>query len=75
MRTPLIAGNWKMNGSKALIDAFGQAFASAALPTSIVSLGLLATLDLQHNRLAAMPPARVRLACVRVRAPSSIYTA
>jgi triosephosphate isomerase len=35
MRTPLIAGNWKMNGSKALIDAFGQAFASAALPTSI----------------------------------------
>ncbi len=35
MRTPLIAGNWKMNGSKALIDAFGQAFASASLPTSI----------------------------------------
>ncbi|WP_110669316.1 triose-phosphate isomerase [Salinicola halophilus] len=27
MRKPLIAGNWKMNGSAELIDAFGQAFA------------------------------------------------
>lgn len=35
MRTPLIAGNWKMNGSKALIQAFGDAFAAAALPANI----------------------------------------
>lgn len=31
MRTPLIAGNWKMNGSKALLDAFASAFAPSAL--------------------------------------------
>ncbi|MDF9434543.1 triose-phosphate isomerase [Chromohalobacter israelensis] len=35
MRTPLIAGNWKMNGSSALVDAFGQAFADADLPESV----------------------------------------
>ena len=35
MRTPLIAGNWKMNGSTALIDAFGKTFASATLPANI----------------------------------------
>ncbi|MBB3191798.1 triose-phosphate isomerase [Halomonas cerina] len=26
MRTPLIAGNWKMNGSLALVERFGEAF-------------------------------------------------
>ncbi|MCB8889124.1 triose-phosphate isomerase [Vreelandella malpeensis] len=31
MRTLLIAGNWKMNGSKALLDAFASAFAPPAL--------------------------------------------
>lgn len=35
MRTPLIAGNWKMNGSTELVEAFGQAFSSAALPNSL----------------------------------------
>ncbi|WP_136066881.1 triose-phosphate isomerase [Modicisalibacter radicis] len=35
MRMPLIAGNWKMNGSLALIEQFGEAFASAGLPTSV----------------------------------------
>lgn len=35
MRTPLIAGNWKMNGSKALIQAFGDAFAAATLPANV----------------------------------------
>ena len=35
MRTPLIAGNWKMNGSAALIESFGKTFASAALPANI----------------------------------------
>jgi triosephosphate isomerase len=35
MRTPLIAGNWKMNGSVALINEFGQAFSAAVSPTSV----------------------------------------
>ncbi len=35
MRTPLIAGNWKMNGSAALIESFGKTFASATLPEGI----------------------------------------
>ncbi len=32
MRTPLLAGNWKMNGSADLVEAFGRAFAEAELP-------------------------------------------
>lgn len=35
MRTPLIAGNWKMNGSTELVEAFGRTFSSAALPSSL----------------------------------------
>ncbi|WP_043530881.1 triose-phosphate isomerase [Litchfieldella xinjiangensis] len=35
MRVPLIAGNWKMNGSAELVDAFGRAFADAQLPASL----------------------------------------
>ncbi len=35
MRTRLIAGNWKMNGSTSLIDDFGRAFADAALPEAV----------------------------------------
>ncbi|MFY0992219.1 triose-phosphate isomerase [Halomonas sp. C05BenzN] len=35
MRTPLIAGNWKMNGSTELVEAFGRAFADAALPAAL----------------------------------------
>lgn len=35
MRTPLIAGNWKMNGSRALVDAFGQALAEARLAPGV----------------------------------------
>ncbi|WP_106475822.1 triose-phosphate isomerase [Phytohalomonas tamaricis] len=35
MRTPIIAGNWKMNGSLALLEDFGHAFSEAALPESI----------------------------------------
>ncbi|UDM07660.1 triose-phosphate isomerase [Halomonas sp. NyZ770] len=35
MRTPLIAGNWKMNGSAALIESFGKTFASATLPKGV----------------------------------------
>lgn len=35
MRTPLIAGNWKMNGSVELVEAFGRAFAEASLPASL----------------------------------------
>lgn len=35
MRTPLIAGNWKMNGSTALIQAFGDAFTASKLPNDI----------------------------------------
>jgi triosephosphate isomerase len=35
MRMPLIAGNWKMNGSLALVDTFGRAFADASLPEGV----------------------------------------
>ncbi|GHE20957.1 triose-phosphate isomerase [Halomonas urumqiensis] len=35
MRTPLIAGNWKMNGSMALVESFGESFARAPLPAGI----------------------------------------
>ncbi len=35
MRTPLIAGNWKMNGSLALVEAFAEAFAEARLPADV----------------------------------------
>ncbi|MGM0639648.1 MAG: triose-phosphate isomerase, partial [Pseudomonadota bacterium] len=35
MRTPLLAGNWKMNGSVELVEAFGRAFAEAKLPEGV----------------------------------------
>ncbi|RTR05496.1 triose-phosphate isomerase [Halomonas nitroreducens] len=35
MPTPLIAGNWKMNGSLTLVEDFGQAFADADLPEGV----------------------------------------
>ncbi|GAA5177765.1 MULTISPECIES: triose-phosphate isomerase [Halomonadaceae] len=35
MRMPLIAGNWKMNGSLTLIEQFGEAFAAAELSSSV----------------------------------------
>jgi len=35
MRKPLIAGNWKMNGSLALVEEFAQAFAAASLPANV----------------------------------------
>jgi len=54
MRTPLIAGNWKMNGSHALVDAFGRAFADAALPDSldVVVLPPFPYLDAARRALA-----------------------
>jgi len=35
MRMPLIAGNWKMNGSLSLVEEFGRAFASVSLPVNV----------------------------------------
>jgi len=35
MRTPLVAGNWKMNGSATLAEAFGHAFTEATLPEGL----------------------------------------
>lgn len=35
MRMPLIAGNWKMNGSLELVGRFGQAFAETGLSPSV----------------------------------------
>ncbi|SDK56096.1 triose-phosphate isomerase [Billgrantia gudaonensis] len=35
MRTLLVAGNWKMNGSLALVEAFRQTFAAVALPARV----------------------------------------
>ncbi|WP_275286645.1 triose-phosphate isomerase [Halomonas elongata] len=35
MPTPLIAGNWKMNGSLNLVESFGQALADADLPSRL----------------------------------------
>lgn len=35
MSTPLIAGNWKMNGSLSLVEDFARAFADATLPECV----------------------------------------
>jgi len=35
MRMALIAGNWKMNGSLALVEEFGRAFADVSLPVNV----------------------------------------
>ncbi|MBS9405187.1 triose-phosphate isomerase [Halomonas sp. TRM85114] len=35
MRTPFIAGNWKMNGSRELVERFGRQVTSAALPEGV----------------------------------------
>lgn len=35
MAKPLIAGNWKMHGSLALIEEFGRAFATVELPAEV----------------------------------------
>ncbi|MCG6659537.1 triose-phosphate isomerase [Halomonas campisalis] len=35
MRTPLIAGNWKMNGSSELVEAFGRGFSEASLSEAL----------------------------------------
>ncbi|MBY6206559.1 MULTISPECIES: triose-phosphate isomerase [Halomonas] len=35
MRAPLIAGNWKMNGSRSLIDSFAEALSRADLPEAV----------------------------------------
>lgn len=35
MRVPLIAGNWKMNGSTELVEAFGRVFSDVTLPASL----------------------------------------
>ncbi|WP_447530082.1 triose-phosphate isomerase [Vreelandella sp. TE19] len=35
MRTPLIAGNWKMNGSRSLIDTFASTLAATPLPEQV----------------------------------------
>ncbi|SEN48236.1 triose-phosphate isomerase [Halomonas caseinilytica] len=35
MPMPLIAGNWKMNGSLSLVETFGQALADADLPSRL----------------------------------------
>lgn len=35
MAKPLIAGNWKMHGSLALIEEFGRAFSMAELPAAV----------------------------------------
>lgn len=54
MRTPLIAGNWKMNGSSTLIDEFHQAFSQTTLPDS-VEIALLPPfpyINDMHNKVA-----------------------
>ncbi|MGM0984833.1 MAG: triose-phosphate isomerase [Pseudomonadota bacterium] len=35
MRMPLIAGNWKMNGSLALVEEFARTFSVASLPVNV----------------------------------------
>ncbi|SDN30659.1 triose-phosphate isomerase [Vreelandella arcis] len=57
MRTPLIAGNWKMNGSTALIDAFGDAFAAAKLPdgVDVVVIPPFPYLEAARNAFANTP--------------------
>ncbi|WP_168016374.1 triose-phosphate isomerase [Halomonas salinarum] len=59
MRTPLIAGNWKMNGSLSLVDAFAQAVAERGLPAQVdVALMLPAPyLQAAHQAFAGLPVA------------------
>ena len=57
MRMPLIAGNWKMNGTLALIERFGQAFAEAGLAPSVEVALILPTpyLAAAQDALGATP--------------------
>ena len=57
MRTPLIAGNWKMNGSAALVEEFGRAFAETTLPTSldVVILPPFPYLDIARHAFDGTP--------------------
>ncbi|WP_251976067.1 triose-phosphate isomerase [Salinicola avicenniae] len=57
MRKPLIAGNWKMNGSAELVEAFGRAFAEASLPApvEVVILPPFPYLDAARQAFADTP--------------------
>lgn len=57
MRTPLIAGNWKMNGSTDLVGAFGSAFSAASLPAGVDVLVLppFPYLDAARSAFAGTP--------------------
>jgi len=59
MRTPLIAGNWKMNGSLALVDSFARALAARGVSaTADVALMLPAPyLHAAHQAFAELPVA------------------
>ncbi|MCM5705300.1 triose-phosphate isomerase [Larsenimonas salina] len=41
MRIPLIAGNWKMNGSLALIEDFGNAFSRTSFLSSAIDIAVI----------------------------------
>ena len=47
MRTPLIAGNWKMNGSLALVEAFAHAIAERGVPSGVEAALMLPSPYLQ----------------------------
>ncbi|MCS2608235.1 triose-phosphate isomerase [Halomonas dongshanensis] len=57
MRTPLIAGNWKMNGSARLVEEFAAAFAKASLPQKldIVLIPPFPYLDAAQRAFAGTP--------------------
>ncbi|WP_445158709.1 triose-phosphate isomerase [Halomonas sp. E14] len=57
MRTPLIAGNWKMNGSASLVEDFGRSFAETALPQAldVVILPPFPYLDAARRAFADTP--------------------
>ncbi len=57
MRTPLIAGNWKMNGSASLVEDFGRSFAENPLPQAldVVILPPFPYLDAARGAFAGTP--------------------
>lgn len=60
MAKPLIAGNWKMHGSLALIDEFSSAFAVAELPEHI-EVALMVPFPYVAQAAQQLAPAGVRV--------------
>ncbi|MFC0269166.1 triose-phosphate isomerase [Kushneria aurantia] len=72
MRTPLIAGNWKMNGSLELIDAVTEALAGAHLDSNVeVALIPPFTLLMRAGQALADSPVRLGAQTLNPNAPGA----